>query len=194
MLRGKKLCRKLTVFGDPISSPACLLNIFSEYTCEDSRHRHPAHKNKELVNIHADGKDIELHLSLSDGTSRDDSYQPPLSSSYAVSEIAIICFATNSPESIESVEKKWIGQVLDLLRGVPIILVGCSEPSQSDTRTLQEPESLQQGRQLCKKIGGVSYLELSIDTSEGARELLNTVTQLLLLPRRQKKFVHCVVL
>ena len=50
----------------------------------------------------------------------------------------LICFAVDSPDSLDNVQEKWISEVLHFCSGLPIILVGCKQDLRNDPKTIDE--------------------------------------------------------
>ncbi|KAG0745039.1 hypothetical protein G6F24_015974 [Rhizopus arrhizus] len=58
--------------------------------------------------------------------------------SYPDSHVILICFAVDSPDSLENVQEKWISEVLHFCQGLPIVLVGCKKDLRNDPATIEE--------------------------------------------------------
>ena len=76
----------------------------------------------------------------------------------------MLCFSVDSPSSLENVESKWVGEILENCRdGVDIVLVALKcdlRPSSSDEQEEGEPKMLtyQQGLDVAKRIQALRYL------------------------------------
>lgn len=82
-----------------------------------------------------DGKHVELALWDTAGQEDYDRLRPL---SYPDSHVILICFAIDSPDSLDNVQEKWISEVLHFCSGLPIILVGCKKDLRYDQRTIEE--------------------------------------------------------
>ncbi|KAK7102576.1 ras-like GTP-binding protein rhoA [Littorina saxatilis] len=99
---------------------------------------------------------------------------------YEDSDVIVICFAIDDPDSLENVEFIWYHIVCRFRRsGVPIILVGNKKDLRNDPATLRKleqmresPVSCEEGRAMAEKIGAAAYLECSARTNDGVREVL----------------------
>ncbi|KAM0420179.1 hypothetical protein ACHAPD_003749 [Fusarium lateritium] len=58
--------------------------------------------------------------------------------SYRAIDVALICFAIDSPDSLENVKKTWISKVSNFMPNVPCILVGLKKDLRDDPKTIEE--------------------------------------------------------
>ncbi|KAG5461204.1 MAG: P-loop containing nucleoside triphosphate hydrolase protein [Olpidium bornovanus] len=123
--------------------------------------------------------------------------------SYPDSHVILICFAIDSPDSLENVQEKWISEVTHFCAGLPIILVGCKQDLRNDPRTLEElkkvgqhPVSVDEATAVANAIGAYRYLECSAKTGDGVREVFEHATRAALLTRQRhgKKSKSCTLL
>ena len=87
------------------------------------------------------------------------------------SHVILICFAIDSPDSLDNVQEKWISEVLHFCQNLPIILVGCKKDLRRDPKIIEElrktsqrPVTPEEGMAVASKIGAVRYLECSAKT------------------------------
>ncbi|GKT86976.1 rho GTPase rho1 [Colletotrichum tofieldiae] len=156
-----------------------------------------------VADVEVDGKHVELALWDTAGQEDYDRLRPL---SYPDSHVILICFAVDSPDSLDNVQEKWISEVLHFCQGLPIILVGCKKDLRYDSKTIEElrktsqkpvsPEECSQGEEVRKKIGAYKYLECSAKTNEGVREVFEHATRAALLSRSRSsgKKHKCMVL
>ncbi len=125
--------------------------------------------------------------------------------SYPDSNVILICFAIDLPDSLDNVQEKWINEVHHFCQGVPIILVGCKVDLRNDSTTIedlrkssQSPLTSQQGQEVADRIGAIKYLECSARTGQGVREVFENATRASLLGKDRQKLngrkKHCIVL
>lgn len=114
--------------------------------------------------------------------------------SYPDSHVILICFAVDSPDSLDNVQEKWISEVLHFCAGLPILLVACKKDLRNDPRTIEElkktgqnPVSYEEGLAVAQKIGAYKYLECSAKTQEGVKEVFEHATRAALLAKTKKK-------
>ena len=107
--------------------------------------------------MEVDGKHVELALWDTAGQEDYDRLRPL---SYPDSHVILICFAVDSPDSLDNVQEKvtllyslfffsflplltiydsqWISEVMHFCAGLPIILVGCKKDLRRDPRVIEE--------------------------------------------------------
>ena len=118
-----------------------------------------------VADVEVDGKHVELALWDTAGQEDYDRLRPL---SYPDSHVILICFAVDSPDSLDNVQEKvrhlqssainselllssimstvtddnvslqWISEVLHFCQGLPIILVGCKKDLRYDQKTIEE--------------------------------------------------------
>ncbi|KAH7158945.1 ras family-domain-containing protein [Fusarium sp. MPI-SDFR-AT-0072] len=190
--------RKLVIVGDGACGKTCLLIVFSKGTFPEVYV--PTVFENYVADVEVDGKHVELALWDTAGQEDYDRLRPL---SYPDSHVILICFAVDSPDSLDNVQEKWISEVLHFCQGLPIILVGCKKDLRYDQKTIEElrktsqkPVSPEEGEEVRKKIAAYKYLECSAKTNEGVREVFEHATRAALLSRstRGSKHKKCLVL
>lgn len=188
--------RKLVIVGDGACGKTCLLIVFSKGTFPEVYV--PTVFENYVADVEVDGKHVELALWDTAGQEDYDRLRPL---SYPDTHVILICFAVDSPDSLDNVQEKWISEVMHFCAGLPIILVGCKNDLRRDRRvidelkkTSQRPVTPEEGMAVANKIGARHYLECSARTGEGVREVFQYATRAALLsrPKNSKKH-HCVV-
>ncbi|EFE43138.1 hypothetical protein TRV_02099 [Trichophyton verrucosum HKI 0517] len=205
----------------PIHRPSvsdCDYNISNILTNLASLHQKvyvPTVFENYVADVEVDGKHVELALWDTAGQEDYDRLRPL---SYPDSHVILICFAIDSPDSLDNVQEKsktvrirlltvlkkykqWISEVLHFCSGHPIILVGCKKDLRHDQRTIEElhktsqkPVTPEQGEEVRKKIGAYKYLECSARTNEGVREVFESATRAALLSKEKTKKSKCRLL
>ena len=56
--------------------------------------------------------------------------------SYPDSHVILICFAVDSPDSLDNVQEKWISEVMHFCAGLPVILVACKKDLRNDGKAV----------------------------------------------------------
>ncbi|EZF32517.1 GTP-binding protein rhoA, partial [Trichophyton interdigitale H6] len=188
--------RKLVIVGDGACGKTCLLIVFSKGTFPEVYV--PTVFENYVADVEVDGKHVELALWDTAGQEDYDRLRPL---SYPDSHVILICFAIDSPDSLDNVQEKWISEVLHFCSGHPIILVGCKKDLRHDQRTIEElhktsqkPVTPEQGEEVRKKIGAYKYLECSARTNEGVREVFESATRAALLSKEKTKKSKCRLL
>ncbi|PVI07930.1 putative GTP-binding protein rhoA [Periconia macrospinosa] len=191
--------RKLVIVGDGACGKTCLLIVFSKGTFPEVYV--PTVFENYVADVEVDGKHVELALWDTAGQEDYDRLRPL---SYPDSHVILICFAVDSPDSLDNVQEKWISEVLHFCQGLPIILVGCKKDLRFDQKTIEElhktsqkPVTPEQAEDVRKKIGAQKYLECSAKTNEGVREVFEHATRAALATRGKQgkdKKHKCIVL
>ncbi|CAG8477576.1 7958_t:CDS:2 [Cetraspora pellucida] len=190
--------RKLVIVGDGACGKTCLLIVFSKGTFPEVYV--PTVFENYVADVEVDGRHVELALWDTAGQEDYDRLRPL---SYPDSHVILICFAVDSPDSLDNVQEKWISEVMHFCHGLPIILVGCKKDLRFDPKTIEElrktsqrPVTPEEGMMISQKIGAYKYLECSAKTGEGVREVFEHATRAALLGRGKKRRNHsnCLVL
>ncbi|ABN65291.1 GTP-binding protein, rho subfamily [Scheffersomyces stipitis CBS 6054] len=191
--------RKLVIVGDGACGKTCLLIVFSKGTFPEVYV--PTVFENYVADVEVDGRRVELALWDTAGQEDYDRLRPL---SYPDSNVILICFSVDSPDSLENVLEKWISEVLHFCQGVPIILVACKADLRNDPATIetlrqqqQQPVSTADGQAVAQKISATDYLECSARTGQGVREVFEAATKASLSKKESQKSgkkKKCVVL
>ena len=84
--------------------------------------------------------DVHVELSLWD-TAGQEEFDRLRSLSYDDTHAIMLCFSVDSPESLENVQSKWVGEIADNCPGVKLVLVALK----CDLRELKEEEEEEEG-------------------------------------------------
>ena len=121
--------------------------------------------------------------------------------SYPDTDVILICFAIDSPDSLENIPEKWTPEVKHFCPNVPIILVGNKKDLRNDESTKKElaklklePVKAEEGRNMASSINAYAYLECSAKTKEGVREVFESATRAALQTKKPKKPKICKLL
>ena len=116
--------------------------------------------------------------------------------SYPDSDVIVMCFGIDNPDSLENITEKWQPEVRHFCPRVPVVLVGNKKDLRQDEQTRRElakikkePVRFEQGREVAESIHAVAYLECSAKTKDGVREVFETATRAALQtnPKKRKK-------
>jgi len=196
-IRGGKdvIRRKLVIVGDGACGKTCLLIVFSKGTFPEVYV--PTVFENYVADVEVDGKTVELALWDTAGQEDYDRLRPL---SYPDSHVILICFAVDSPDSLDNVQEKWHSEVTHFCPNLPVLLVGCKKDLRNDPRTKEElrkisqrPVTPEEGVIVAQKIGAKQYLECSARTGEGVREVFQYATRFALLQNKKPKSSKCVV-
>jgi len=189
--------RKLVIVGDGACGKTCLLIVFSKGTFPEVYV--PTVFENYVADVEVDGKRVELALWDTAGQEDYDRLRPL---SYPDSHVILICFAVDSPDSLDNVQEKWISEVMHFCSGLPIILVGCKVDLRRDPKTIaelrktsQKPVESDEGAAVAQKIGATKYIECSAKTGYGVREVFEWATRYALMNQRKKRSgTKCTIL
>ena len=145
---------------------------------------------------------MQVELALWDTAGQED-YDRLRPLSYPDTDVILMCFSIDSPDSLENIPEKWTPEVKHFCPNVPIILVGNKKVKsinsqfrlkmmtdtnfqdlRNDPNTIkelgkmkQEPVKPEEGRAMAEKINAFAYLECSAKSKEGVREVFETATR-----------------
>lgn len=114
--------------------------------------------------------------------------------SYPDTDVILMCFSIDSPDSLENIPEKWTPEVRHFCPNVPIILVGNKKDLRTDETTKrelmklkQEPVRPEEGKAMADKIGAFAYLECSAKSKEGVRQVFEMATRAALQSKKKRK-------
>jgi small GTP-binding protein len=120
--------------------------------------------------------------------------------SYPDTDVILMCFGIDSPDSLENITEKWQPEVRHFCPRVPVILVGNKKDLRNDDATRRElskmkkePVRYEQGKEVAYSIHAVAYLECSAKNKEGVREVFEAATSAA-LQTKQKNKTKCTLL
>ncbi|AWP02473.1 Rho-related GTP-binding protein RhoC [Scophthalmus maximus] len=200
--RAEKRCemaairKKLVIVGDGACGKTCLLIVFSKDQFPEVYV--PTVFENYIADIEVDGKQVELALWDTAGQEDYDRLRPL---SYPDTDVILMCFSIDSPDSLENIPEKWTPEVKHFCPNVPIILVGNKKDLRNDEHTRrelakmkQEPVKIEEGRDMASRISAFGYLECSAKTKDGVREVFEMATRAALQVRKRKKRGGCALL
>ncbi|XP_045172480.1 ras-like GTP-binding protein RHO [Mercenaria mercenaria] len=185
--------KKLVIVGDGACGKTCLLMVFSKDHFPEFYV--PTVFENYVADIEVDGKQVELALWDTAGQEDYDRLRPL---SYPDTDVILMCFSVDSPDSLENIPEKWTPEVKHFCPNVPIILVGNKKDLKNDeavrcelAKTKQEPVKYDDGRAMAERIGAFCYLECSAKNMDGVREVFEQATKAALQVKKKKKKIKC---
>nr|5JCP_A Chain A, Arf-GAP with Rho-GAP domain, ANK repeat and PH domain-containing protein 3,Linker,Transforming protein RhoA [synthetic construct]5JCP_B Chain B, Arf-GAP with Rho-GAP domain, ANK repeat and PH domain-containing protein 3,Linker,Transforming protein RhoA [synthetic construct] len=171
--------KKLVIVGDGACGKTCLLIVNSKDQFPEVYV--PTVFENYVADIEVDGKQVELALWDTAGQEDYDRLRPL---SYPDTDVILMCFSIDSPDSLENIPEKWTPEVKHFCPNVPIILVGNKKDLRNDEHTRrelakmkQEPVKPEEGRDMANRIGAFGYMECSAKTKDGVREVFEMATR-----------------
>ncbi|XP_019713006.1 rho-related GTP-binding protein RhoA-C isoform X1 [Hippocampus comes] len=188
--------KKLVIVGDGACGKTCLLIVFSKDQFPEVYV--PTVFENYIADIEVDCKQVELALWDTAGQEDYDRLRPL---SYPDTDVILMCFSIDSPDSLENIPEKWTPEVKHFCPNVPIILVGNKKDLRNDEHTRrelakmkQEPVKTDEGREMANRINAFGYLECSAKTKDGVREVFEMATRAALQVRKRNKRSGCTLL
>ena len=125
--------RKLVIVGDGGSGKTCLLMVYAKGTF--LQEYLPTVFENSVADVVLDKRHVELALWDTAGQEDYDRLRPL---SYPDSDVVLLCFSVDRPESLESIGAKWSPEVEHFCEGIPKILVGLKTDLRDDPATLSK--------------------------------------------------------
>jgi len=181
--------KKLVIVGDGACGKTCLLIVFSKD--EFPEVYVPTVFENYVADIEVDNRQVELALWDTAGQEDYDRLRPL---SYPDTDVILMCFSIDQPDSLENIPEKWVPEVKHFCPNVPIVLVGNKKDLRNDDYTIrdlqrnkQSPVSYNEGEQMASRIGAKAYLECSALTKDGVRGVFEAATRAALQRKTKPK-------
>nr|XP_008531190.1 PREDICTED: rho-related GTP-binding protein RhoC [Equus przewalskii] len=186
--------KKLVIVGDGACGKTCLLIVFSKDQFPEVYVPTLGPSDRCSLAL------CQVELALWDTAGQED-YDRLRPLSYPDTDVILMCFSIDSPDSLENIPEKWTPEVKHFCPNVPIILVGNKKDLRQDEHTRrelakmkQEPVRSEEGRDMANRISAFGYLECSAKTKEGVREVFEMATRAGLQVRKNKRRRGCPIL
>ena len=173
--------KKLVITGDDTCGKTSLYTVFAKNKDFEDIKYVPDVFEGYVADIEVDGKQIEMALWDTVGREEYDRVRPL---SYPDTDVILMCFSINSPDSLKNIPKKWTPEVKQFCPNVPIILVGNKKDLRNDPNTIkelgkmkQEPVKLEEGSAMAEQIHAFAYHECSARSKEEVSEVFNTAAR-----------------
>lgn len=174
--------------GDGACGKTSLLNVFTRGYFPQVYE--PTVFENYIHDIFIDGQQIQLSLWDTAGQEEFDRLR---SLSYSDTHCIMLCFTIDSIDSLENVENKWVGEILEHCEGVKLVLVAlkCDLRSDDDThhddlnlddiidnkRKKKKLVTYEEGLEVAKRIGALRYLECSAKKNRGVNEVFTELAR-----------------
>lgn len=180
----KTLQRKLVLLGDGASGKTSLLNVFTRGYFPTVYE--PTVFENYVHDIFIDNTHIELSLWDTAGQEEFDRLR---SLSYDDTHAIMLCFSVDNPDSLENVESKWVGEILENCPGVELVLVAlkCDLRGEGvEGEGAKDCLTYQQGLDVAKRIQALRYLECSAMKNRGVNEAFTEAARVALKVQTKK--------
>ncbi|XP_065142552.1 transforming protein RhoA-like [Paramisgurnus dabryanus] len=190
--------KKLVIVGDGGCGKTCLLIQFSKDRFPELPEHLPTVFENYVADIELDGKGVELELC---DTAEKEDYDQLRPLSYTDTDVILMCFSIDNPDSLENIPEKWTPEVKQFCPNVPIILVGTKKDLRNDQHTRQElakmkqePVKPEEVRDMANRINAFGYVECAAKTKAGVREVFEMATRAALKAKKGDKKTGCLLL
>lgn len=176
------------ILGDGACGKTSLLNVFTRGYFPQVYE--PTVFENYVHDIFIDGQSVQLSLWDTAGQEEFDRLR---ALSYSDTHCIMLCFSIDTPDSLENVQLKWVGEIADHCEGVKLVLVALKCDLRNDEEELlaapaREDESFnpygsagpysqqkrlisyEEGLAVAKKVGALRYLECSAKKNRGVNE------------------------
>ena len=185
--------KKILIVGDSASGKTCLYTVFAKDKFPEEKV--PKYFESYVVDIEVDGLQVELALWDTYGTgSRNYETTRDMSYTYPDTDVILMCFSIDSPDSLENLLKRWIPEVKHFCPDIPVILEGNKKDLRNDPNTIkelakmkQEPVKLEDGKKTAEKIDAFAYIECSAKNKEGVKEVFDDTARIATIEMIRKK-------
>ena len=104
--------------------------------------------------------------------------------SYPDTDVVLMCFAIDNPDSFENVTEKWLPEISHFCPNTPVILVGNKSDLRNDSTAIQnlsnrkmKPVSSEEASITASRMGAHAYMECSARTRDGVQAVFETAAR-----------------
>jgi Rho family, other len=196
----KTVQRKLVLLGDGACGKTSLLNVFTRGYFPTVYE--PTVFENYVHDIFVDN--IHIELSLWD-TAGQEEFDRLRSLSYDDSDLIMLCYSVDSPESLENVESKWVGEITEHCPSVKVVLIALKcdlrEAQDEDAGGGDNPPAstkptigYEQGLEVARRINAMRYLECSAMRNRGVNEAFTEAARVAMSVKKDKEDKKCTVM
>ncbi|KAM9393005.1 rho-related GTP-binding protein RhoN-like [Pholidichthys leucotaenia] len=184
---------KIVVVGDSRCGKTALLTVFAK-DCYPENYVPTVFENY-TASFEIEKHRIELNMWDTSGSSYYDNVRPL---AYPDCDAVLVCFDISRPETLDSVIKKWKGEMQEYCPKAKLVLVGCKQDMRTDMGTLRElsrqrliPVTQEQGSMMAHQMGAAAYVECTAKVSENSVRNVFHITTVASVQRRHKLQPKC---
>lgn len=185
----KSVQRKLVLLGDGACGKTSLLNVFTRGYFPTVYE--PTVFENYVHDIFIDNVHVELSLWDTAGQEEFDRLR---SLSYDDTHAIMLCFSVDSPDSLENIETKWVGEIAENCPGVKLVLVALKcdlrRREEADDDENPQPEkpmiNYDEGLKVAERIKALRYLECSAMKNRGVNEAFTEAARVALSVKNSK--------
>ncbi|KAL9553209.1 Rho GTPase [Mucor bainieri] len=186
------LKRKIVIVGDGACGKTCLLSVFCKGFFPAGDYI-PTIFDNSVKDVVVDSQPVVAELW---DTAGQEDFDRLRTLSYPDSDVVLIAFSVDIPESLENISEKWMPEVKRYCPGLPVLLVGCKTDLRKDQRTIQElekqslkPITTHQGAEAARRVGAYKYVECSAKLEQGVDEVFSSAIR-----STMKKSSSCAIM
>ncbi|KAK9540175.1 hypothetical protein VZT92_002644 [Zoarces viviparus] len=172
---------KCVLVGDSAVGKTALLVRFTSETFPETYK--PTVFENTGVEVYMDG--VQISLGLWD-TAGNDNFRQIRPRSYQQADVVLVCYSVANPNSLASVQHKWIAEVRENLPKVPVLVVA----TQTDLRETGAHRgsciSAAEGRRLAHEVRAKGYLECSSLGNRGVQQVFEYAVRTALNQARKR--------
>ncbi|CAL1282497.1 unnamed protein product [Larinioides sclopetarius] len=119
---------------------------------------------------------------------------------YRDAQVFLACFSIVLPSSVESLETQLIPEITNYCPETPYILVGTQIDLRHDAITVKrlaednlKPITPEEGKKLAEELEAVKYIECSVFTQEGMKDLMEEIVLAAAVVPEKKRECSCFV-
>ncbi|KAL3067027.1 hypothetical protein OYC64_016889 [Pagothenia borchgrevinki] len=162
----EEMALKCVLVGDSAVGKTALLVRFTSETFPENYQ--PTVFENTGVEVYMDG--VQINLGLWD-TAGNDNFRQIRPRSYHQADVVLICYSVANPNSLASVQHKWIAEVRENLPRVPVLVVA----TQTDLREMGQYRgnciSAAEGKRVAHEVHAKGYLECSSLSNRGVQQV-----------------------
>ncbi|XP_057650963.1 ras-like GTP-binding protein Rho1 [Diorhabda carinulata] len=186
------IIKKIVTVGDGACGKTSLLTTFSFN--EFPEYHVPTVFDAYSKDIEVENQQITLALWDTAGEEDYDRLRPL---SYSRTNVVLICFAIDFPDSLLNVKEKWWPEVKHFLPYVPYILVGNKLDLRNDPEVVKylnsansHPVSQEEGEKMARKIKAIKYMECSAKHIFGVKQIFEEAARIAIQTKKERKIKH----
>lgn len=163
---------KCVLVGDSAVGKTALLVRFTSENFPDGYR--PTVYESTGVEVYMDG--VQISLGLWD-TAGNDVFKNIRPMSYQQADVVLICYSVANPNSLASVQHKWISEIRQNLPRVPVLIVA----TQTDQREMGPHRAscttATEGKRVAREVRASGYLECSSLSNRGVQQVFESAVR-----------------
>ncbi|XP_071397070.1 rho-related GTP-binding protein RhoH [Centroberyx affinis] len=157
---------KCVLVGDSAVGKTALLVRFTSETFPDS-YKPTVYENTG-VDVYMDG--VQISLGLWD-TAGNDTFRQIRPMSYKQADVVLICYSVANPNSLASIQHKWIAEVRENLPRVPVLVVATQTDLRETGAHRASCISAAEGKRVAHEVQAKGYMECSSLSNRGVQQV-----------------------